>query len=110
MDLLEDLYFETEYKNNPEQVQRYNILKNLDPFRHLKNSDLDRLLSTGNINQIDYLMKMNFSSLILRFEREYGSILEYGINSDFRFRVDSIKEQLRAYAEELIPVAVQVSE
>ena len=103
LDMLEDRYFETEYRNNPEQLQRQRILTNLDPFRHLTNEEVSKMYQAGQIKFTDYMIKLNFSSFIMRFEREVMSVTEYGFNSSFEFRIQGIRSELENYAEEMQP-------
>lgn len=103
LDMLEDLYYETEFKNNPEQLYRQKILINLDPFRHLTLSEVAALNAAQKVKDVDYLIKANFSSLILRFERENISVLEFGQNSSFEKKIKGIRETLEVYVAEMIP-------
>jgi len=103
LDMLEDRYYETEFRNNPEQLQRQRILNNLDPFRHKSDDEVSKMYGAGRIEYHDYMVKLNFSSFIMRFEREVMPITEYGLNSTFEQRIKSIKEQLIEYAKEMKP-------
>jgi len=104
LDLLQDRYFETEFKNNPEQLQRQQILNNIEPFRHLSNEEVSKMYSDSQISFSDYMLKKNFSSLIMRFERENVSIVQFGQNLKFDRKIEVIQNALKVYIEEMKPV------
>lgn len=103
LDMLEDRYYETEYRNNPEQLQRQTILNNLDPFRHRSVEDVAKMYSDGHVSYQEYMVKANFSSFVMRFERENLPVTEFGVGVSFDQRITNIKEALRGYAEEMNP-------
>jgi hypothetical protein len=89
---------ETKYKNNPVELERENILLNLNPFPYV--NDMEELrndLISGLISAEDYKIKRNFSALVKRFERENAPIHLFGADIDFDRRIDIIKEQLVKY-------------
>lgn len=97
LDDLQDQYFETKYRNNPEQLERQQIIVNLDPFRHLTVEEVTGLYVAKSIPFEEYYLKMNFSSLLLRMERENGSLLEIGANLQFQSRVAKMRETMLSY-------------
>ena len=103
LDQIEDRYFETAYQNNKEQLERQIILTNLDYFRHRSPEEVKALYDNDDIKFEDYFIKINLSSLILRFERENINIVEYGSNSDFNIKIESIYSELISYANEMKP-------
>lgn len=103
LDMLEDWYHETEFKNNPERLQRQKILTNVDPFRHLTLEEVASMYKEGQIKFEDYMIKMNFSSFIMRFERENMSILEFASGVSYDQKITAIQTALKAYAEEMRP-------
>jgi hypothetical protein len=46
---------------------------------------------------------MNFSDYVRRFERENMNVLEFGADTDFERNIETIREQLLAYAGEEKP-------
>lgn len=106
LDMLEDLYYETEYRNNPEQLQRQRILLNLDPFRHMTIQQVEAMYQGGRVRYEDYMLKVNFSSLIMRFERENMSVVEFGSALDFSTKIANIKAALEVYIGEMKPEEV----
>ena len=107
--MLEDRYFETEYKNNPEQLYRQRIITNLDPFRHLSNGDVTKLYERNSVSFEDFMIKVNFSSMITRFERENTNLIQFGNNLEFDVKINRIKEELKRYASEMKPEPVSIN-
>lgn len=103
LDFLEDRYFETEFRNNPEQIIRHKILANIDLFRHLTLKEVQELRSNQAITFEAYYIKANFSSLIAQFERENVSVVEFGKMVSFEKKIQAIREALNVYALEYIP-------
>lgn len=90
-------YVETKYRNNPDQILKQKIIKALDPALHAKEVEVNQLLRAGVISQKEYALKMNFWSLITRFEMENGPLEAFGTLLDFRVRINRIKETLLNY-------------
>lgn len=100
LDTLQDQYFETKFRNNPEQLDRQTMIKNLEPFRHTSREEVSALYSARAIEYPEFMLKMDFSSLLLRFERENGSILEFGKNKEFDIRIEKIREAMLSYIQQ----------
>ena len=97
LDLLEDQYFETKFKNNPEQLERNKILCHLDPFRHLTIQEVKDMYEKNQIAYSDYMIKANFSTYIMRFEREEINIVQFGEALNFDIKINRIFETLKMY-------------
>lgn len=99
-------YFETKYRNNPEMIERVNLLNQLDPAIDTTRSEVERLFEIGGLSAKDYIFKKRFSSLIAQFERENGTLSEFGINiesetgDNYSLRVQRIKDIIYSYIEE----------
>ena len=102
MDALLQQIIETEYRNNPQQMQRMIILGDLEPYRHLTRDEVQALYDKGIIGIEDLLVKLNFSDFIRRFERENMNILTFGENIDYNRKIQVIKERLSDYAREIV--------
>jgi hypothetical protein len=94
--------FAARYRNDPARQQRFKILENLEPFPDM---DLAQLLefkakNSALISEIDVIIKMNFSAFIARFERERAPLKTFGSAIDFNRKIDLIREDLIAYAQE----------
>jgi hypothetical protein len=95
LDMLQNQHYQTRYKNNPQELNKVKIITDLDPFRHATRAEIKDLK-----NEIDYrefMLKMNFSTYLRRFEREQGSILEFGSNREYREKIAIIKDVLLSY-------------
>jgi hypothetical protein len=100
LDALHQQIIETEYRNNPQMLQRMLILAELEPYRHLRRNEVANLYQTGIVSVEDYLVKLNFTDFIRRFERENMNIIEFGSATAYDTKINTIREQLRAYAQE----------
>jgi hypothetical protein len=94
LDQLQDQYIRTKYRNNPKELTRMQLIVQIDPMRHVPRSDVDRLFEIGAVQREDYVLKINLSSLIARFERENGPLYAYEPDIDIAGRVESIRQQL----------------
>lgn len=100
LDMLQEQAYQTKYKNNPNEYLKVKIMLNLDPFRHLTNEEVRGMKRAAEIEFTDYMLKVNLSSYIMRFERENGNIIEFGKNLNFDQRVKKIRERLISYIVE----------
>ena len=103
LDALLQQIIETEYRHNPQQMQRMIILSDLEPYRHLTRNEVQGLYDKGIVDMEELLIKLNFADFVKRFERENMNIIEFGANIDYTNKISTIKEQLRQYATEALP-------
>ena len=104
LDALQNQIIETEYRTNPAQRQRMMILAELEPYRHLTRDEMTTLFDKGIVTADEMRLKLNFNSLIKRFERENTNILEFGEAIPYSRKIEIIKETLDGYAQESEPV------
>lgn len=98
LDEIYEQYLETKYKNDEVQKYRAKVMYNLDPYRHMARNEVKDYFKDGLI--IDYkefYLKLNFSTLIARFERENASITAFGENLAFDKKIYKIRESLYNY-------------
>lgn len=100
LDAMQNQIIETEYRNNPTQLQRMLILAELEPYRHATRDEVLALYDKGVISESDLRIKLNFANYIRRFEREYLNILEFGENMPFASKIDFITNKLKDYEQE----------
>lgn len=102
LDRIYDQILETEYRNNPEMLQRMQILKQLEPYRHMTKQEVAEIEkgNPGSIDKTEFKIKLNFSNFIARFERENTNILQFGKAATFETKINTINEQLKKYANE----------
>ena len=103
LDALQQQIIETEYRHNPQQMQRMIILSDLEPYRHMTRNEVQGLYDKNLITIEELLIKLNFADFIRRFERENMNIITFGENIDYDKKIDTIKERLTEYAREIIP-------
>ena len=108
LDALLQQIIETEYRHNPQMMQRMIILSDLEPYRHLTRNEVQGLYEKSLITVEDLLIKFNFADFIKRFERENMNIIEFGAETDYDKKISTIKEQLKAYATEIKQPEVKV--
>lgn len=102
LDALQSQILETEYRNNPIQLQRMLVLAEVEPFRHLTKNEVIELYEKGIITEQQLRVKLNFNDFIRRFERENTNILDFGAKIPFAKKIDSINQALATYANESI--------
>ena len=103
LDALLTQIIETEYRHNPQQMQRMIILSDLEPYRHLTRNEVAGLYDKGIVGIEEYLVKLNFADFVRRFERENMNIIEFGDTIDYDKKIGIIKERMTEYAKELLP-------
>ena len=108
LDALLQQIIETEYRNNPQQMQRMIILGDLEPYRHLTRDEVQGLYEKNLVSIEELLIKLNFADFIRRFERENMNIITFGENIDYDRKIGTIKERLTEYAREIAPKQTQV--
>ena len=100
LDAISDLIVEVEYRNNPIMLKRMLLLKQLEPFPHKTLKEALELYKEGLLSAKKLKLKVNFTSLIDRFERENTSIVEFGSNLDLDTKIDKITNRLYEYIAE----------
>lgn len=100
LDMLQERIFYAEYKNDATQLQRILILSELEPFRHYTRNEVIDLFQKGFIDEQTLKIKLNFSDLIKRFERENLNIIEFGSLLDFNKKINIINDKLKNYVTE----------
>ena len=100
LDALQDQIIETEYRTNPTQRRRMMILAELEPYRHLTRDEMTTLFEKGIVTADEMRLKLNFNSLIRRFERENTDILSFGSAIPYERKIEIISETLANYAQE----------
>ena len=108
LDALQQQIIETEYRHNPQQMQRMIILGDLEPYRHLTREEVQALYDKNLITIEELMVKLNFADFVRRFERENMNIITFGENIDYDTKIDTIKERLMEYAREIIPQQKEV--
>lgn len=105
LDAISQQILEVEYRNNPLVLQRMLILKQLEPYPHKTLDEVLKLYEKELLSENLVRLKINFSSLIERFERENINIIEFASNKPLREKINIINKKLLEYVSE--PTAVK---
>ena len=100
LDALHNKIIETEYRNNPTELQRMLVLSELEPYRHLTRDEVLNLFGRGIVSETDMRIKLNFSNFVRRFERENTNLLEFGTEIPYQKKIDIITQKFIDYANE----------
>lgn len=97
LDAISQQILEVEYRNNPLVLQRMLILKQLEPYPHKTLDEVLKLYEKELLNENLVKLKINFSTLVEKFERENINIIEFASNKPLREKIDIITNKLLEY-------------
>lgn len=97
LDAISQQILEVEYRNNPLVLQRMLILKQLEPYPHKTLDEVLKLYEKKLIDEKSVKLKINFSTLVEKFERENINIIEFASNKPMREKIDIINNKLLEY-------------
>lgn len=100
LDMIADQIIATENRNNPIQLQRMLLLKQLEPYRHLTLSEMQSLLNKSLIDPVMMIIKINFATFVDRFERENINIIEFGSSLPLDRKIEIINQKFIEYVKE----------
>ena len=100
LDAISQQILEVEYRNNPLVLQRMLILKQLEPYPHKTLDEVLKLYEKELLNENLVKLKINFSTLLEKFERENINIIEFASNKLMREKIDIINKKLLEYVTE----------
>ena len=100
LDAISQQILEVEYRNNPLVLQRMLILKQLEPYPHKTLDEVLKLYEKELLNENLVKLKINFSTLVDKFERENINIIEFASNRPLREKIDIITNKLLEYVTE----------
>lgn len=110
LDAITQQILEVEYKNNPLVLQRMLILKQIEPYPHRTMEEILSLFKEGLLEEKLVQLKLNFSTLVERFERENINIIEFASNKPMREKIEIIQTKLLDYVREIQPTAARPKE
>jgi hypothetical protein len=85
-------------KGNENYAQRIAILRQLEPWCDLSVSECKNYGFDAAFPDL-FLLKSDFSGMISRFEREYGSIVDFGRLVEFKTKIERIQTKLLEYVK-----------
>ena len=97
LDAISQQILEVEYRNNPITLQRMIILSQLEPYRHKTLDEVLKLYEKGLLDGQLVKLKINFSALIAKFERENINIIEFAANKPMSEKINIITNKLLEY-------------
>ena len=97
LDAMDRDILETEYKDDPVQLERMITLRHLEPYRHYTLDELMRLSDKQLLDPQLLSIKINFNRFVDKFERENVNILDFGSKMAFRDKINKISETLKSY-------------
>lgn len=100
LDAISQQILEVEYRNNPLVLQRMLILKQLEPYPHKTLDEVIRLFEKRLLDEKLVKLKINFNTLIDRFERENINIIEFASKKPLRNKINIITNKLLEYVTE----------
>ena len=100
LDAISQQILEVEYRNNPLVLQRMLILKQLEPYPHKTLDEVLKLYEKKLIDEKLVKLKINFSTLVDKFERENINIIEFASNKPLKEKIDIITNKLLEYVTE----------
>lgn len=100
LDALRQQLIETSYRHNPVLMQRMLILKDLEPFVHRTQEQVQALQEKGLISPEVLMLKADFMGFIRKFERENDNILEFGSKIPYAKKIETIYNTLLDYAKQ----------
>lgn len=101
LDAISQQILEVEYRNNPLVLQRMLILKQLEPYPHKTLDEVLKLYEKELLDENLVKLKINFSTLVEKFERENINIIEFASNRPMREKIDIINKKLLEYVTEI---------
>lgn len=99
LDLIQDQIIATENRFNPAAIARAEILKQLEPYRHQTRKEVLDMRKEGFGDNELIAIKLNFSTFVLRFERENTDIVEFGSALTFDKKISIILKTLKEYGK-----------
>lgn len=99
LDAMQNQILESEYRNNPTQLQRMLILADLEPYRHLTWREVVDMHTRNIVSEEDMKIKMNFADYVRRFERENTNVIEFGADIPYTRKIQIITDEFKRYAQ-----------
>lgn len=100
LDAISQQILEVEYRNNPLVLQRMLILKQLEPYPHKTLGEVIKLFEKRLLDEKLVKLKINFNTLVDRFERENINIIEFASKKPLRDKINIITNKLLEYVTE----------
>ena len=100
IDQIYKLLIETKYKGDPQTVRKLMIENNLNPAPYSTLEECYKKLEMGVMQLEDLYIKANFTKFVSRFERENGSLVDFGTDITFEQKIDIIYNTFKTYVKD----------
>lgn len=100
---LNKLLISTEYKGDPNLVQRMLITADVQPAPFKTQEEARKLFKEGMMTREDYYIHSNFTDLLGQFERDNANIVIYGSEKTYEKKIESIYNTLLFYTNKKLP-------
>ena len=100
IDQIYKLLIETKYKGDPQTVHKLMIENNLNPAPYSTVEECYKKSEQGVMSSDDLYIKANFTKFVSKFERENGSIVEFGTDITFQQKIDIIYNTFKNYVKD----------
>ena len=98
IDQIYNLLIETKYKGQPQTIRKLMIENNLNPQPYNTTKECIELVDVEMMQPLDLYIKVNLIKFIKKFERENGSIVQFGIDITFEQKINIIYNTFKTYA------------
>ncbi len=89
--------FRNKYRDQPETLQRNEILAQLEPYPGYSVQEVAALIGQGYGNKEKLAIKLEFDALVKRFEREQMNIVDFASARPIQTKIDIIWKKLLEY-------------
>lgn len=93
-----DQILETKYQNNPDQIARFKVLKELEPFRYYTLGEIKNF--PGNTDPRLIQLKKSFEQYVARFEEQFTNVVNFLPFAEFEQKINFIRTMLMSYVDE----------
>ena len=100
IDQIYKLLIETKYKGDPQTVRKLMIENNVNPAPYSTMEECYKKLEMGVMQLDDLYIKANFTKFVQRFERENGSLVDFGADITFEQKIDIIYNTFKKYVKD----------
>jgi hypothetical protein len=100
IDQIYKLLIETKYKGDPQTVHKLMIENNLNPAPYSTIEECYKKAEQGVMAADDLYIKANFTKFVSKFERENGSIVQFGSDITFQQKIDIIYNTFKNYVRD----------
>lgn len=91
--------YHNKYRDQPDLLKRNEILAQLEPYPGLTIDEVSKLVGSGVASKEKLMIKIEFDSLIRRFEREQMNVVDFASARSLQTKLDIIMQKLKEYVK-----------